>query len=222
LDESRQTYPAIPNCPRTRSASSPSSNFAGMRRRDCAGTSLQRDPYALNLRRSHDISPLFTKTSWNSGGMNYHGPRGHIQQERLLEKSLRPGQLVGPHTISIKIHAGRKHFFKHVISIAPTSRTPQINCLLQTRCQIVTWRKLKFLSAAAAVAALIATLAVARAVRSSGGELMENQNQAAPPHLQNNFACPPLVSAWDCEIIINAFPMSAGDRGSSSMPAMNI
>jgi hypothetical protein len=86
----------------------------------------------------------------------------------------------------------------------------------------VTWRKLKFLSAAAAVAALIATLAVARAVRSSGGELMENQNQAAPPHLQNNFACPPLVSAWDCEIIINTFPMSAGDRGSSSMPAMNI
>ena len=64
-----------------------------MRRRDCAGASLQRDPYALNLRRSHDISPLFTKTSWNSGGMNYHGPREHIQQERLLEKSLRPGQI---------------------------------------------------------------------------------------------------------------------------------
>jgi len=42
------------------------------------------------------------------------------------------------------------------------------------------------------------------------------------PASAEQFCLSPLVSAWDCEIIINTFPMSAGDRGSSSMPAMNI
>jgi hypothetical protein len=73
----------------------------------------------------------------------------------------------------------------------------------------VTWRKLKFISVVATALALIATLAVARAVRSAGS-LQENRNQTAPLYLRNNFACPPLVSAWDCEIIINTFPMSTG------------
>jgi hypothetical protein len=74
----------------------------------------------------------------------------------------------------------------------------------------VTWRKLKFISVIATALALIATLAVARAVRSSADET--NRAQAAPPHLQHNFACPPLVSSWDCEIVVNTFPMSTGDR----------
>jgi hypothetical protein len=75
----------------------------------------------------------------------------------------------------------------------------------------VTWRKLKFISVVATALALIATLAVARAVRSSAS-FEANRVQVAPPHLQNNFACPPLISSWDCEIIVNTFPMSTGDR----------
>jgi hypothetical protein len=75
----------------------------------------------------------------------------------------------------------------------------------------VTWRKLKFISVVATALALIATLAVARAVRSSPGS-ETNRAQAAPLYLQHNFACPPLISAWDCEIIVNTFPMSMGDR----------
>jgi hypothetical protein len=75
----------------------------------------------------------------------------------------------------------------------------------------VTWRKFKFISVVAIAVALIATLAVARAVRSSA-DFETNRAQAAPLHLQNNFACPPLISAWDCEIIVNTFPMSTGDR----------
>jgi hypothetical protein len=50
----------------------------------------------------------------------------------------------------------------------------------------------------------------------------ENRSQMAPSHLQGNFACPPLVSAWDCEVIVNTFPMSAGNRGDSSMPPIRI
>jgi hypothetical protein len=75
----------------------------------------------------------------------------------------------------------------------------------------VTWRKLKFISVVATAFALIATLAVARAVRSSAS-FEANRVQVAPPHLQNNFACPPLIASWDCEIIVNTFPMSTGDR----------
>jgi hypothetical protein len=75
----------------------------------------------------------------------------------------------------------------------------------------VTWRKLKFISVVATALALIATLAVARAVRSSAS-FEANRVQVAPPHLQNNFACPPLISSWDCEIVVNTFPMSTGDR----------
>lgn len=86
----------------------------------------------------------------------------------------------------------------------------------------MTWRKLSFLSVAAVAAALIATLAVARAVRPSGDPTGENRSQMAPSHLQGNFACPPLVSAWDCEVIVNTFPMSAGNRGDSSMPPIRI
>jgi hypothetical protein len=82
----------------------------------------------------------------------------------------------------------------------------------------VTWRKLKFVSVIATALALVATLAVARAVRSSAN-FEANRAQAAPPHLQNNFACPPLISSWDCEIVVNTFPMSTSDR---PMPQMRI
>src|SRR5262249_37682922 len=58
------------------------------------------------------------------------------------------------------------------------------------RCPIVTWRKLKIISVVATALAFIATLAVARAVRSSANS-EANRAQAAPPHLQHNFACPP-------------------------------
>jgi hypothetical protein len=75
----------------------------------------------------------------------------------------------------------------------------------------VTWRKLKFISVVATALVLIATLAVARAVRSSAS-FEANRVQVAPPHLQNNFACPPLISSWDCEIIANTFPLTTGDR----------
>jgi len=119
--------------------------------------------------------------------------------------------LVQLHTISTKIHAQRKYFFKQLIPIARSSSAPQTFHLLQTRCPIVTWRKLKFISVVATALALIATLAVARAVRSSAA-FETNRAQAAPLHLQNNFACPPLISSWDCEIVVNTFPMSTGDR----------
>ena len=119
--------------------------------------------------------------------------------------------LVQLHTISTKIHAQRKYFFKQLIPIARSSSAPQTFHLLQTRCPIVTWRKWKFISVVATALALIATLAVARAVRSSAG-FETNRAQAAPLHLQNNFACPPLISSWDCEIVVNTFPMSTGDR----------
>ena len=75
----------------------------------------------------------------------------------------------------------------------------------------MTWRKLNIISVVATALALIATLAVARVVRSSAS-FEANRAQVAPPHLQNNFACPPLISSWDCEIIVNTFPMSTGDR----------
>ena len=126
--------------------------------------------------------------------------------------------MVGLHTISMKIHAWRKYFFKRVILIAPSSRAPQTFRLLQIRCKIVTWRKLKFVSVIATALALVATLAVARAVRSSAN-FEANRAQAAPPHLQNNFACPPLISSWDCEIIVNIFPMSTSDRPMPQMSA---
>jgi hypothetical protein len=42
-------------------------------------------------------------------------------------------QLVGLHTISMKIHAWRKYFFKRVILIAPSSHAAQTFRLLQTR-----------------------------------------------------------------------------------------
>jgi hypothetical protein len=80
----------------------------------------------------------------------------------------------------------------------------------------VTWRKLKFISVVATALALIATLAVARAVRSSAS-FEANRVQVAPPHLQNNFACPPLISSWDCEIVVNTFPMSTSDRPMARM-----
>ena len=80
----------------------------------------------------------------------------------------------------------------------------------------MTWRKLKFISVVATALALIATLAVARAVRSSASS-EANRTQAAPLHLQNNFVCPPLISSWDCEIIVNTFPMSTGDRRTPPM-----
>jgi hypothetical protein len=82
----------------------------------------------------------------------------------------------------------------------------------------VTWRKLKIISVVATALAFIATLAVARAVRSSAN-FETNRAQAAPPHLQHNFACPPLISSWDCEIVVNTFPMSAGGR---RMPPMRM
>jgi hypothetical protein len=80
----------------------------------------------------------------------------------------------------------------------------------------VTWRKLKLIPVVVTALALVATLAVARSVRSSAG-LETNRTQAAPPYLQHNFACPPLISSWDCEIIVNTFPMSTGHRRTPPM-----
>src|SRR5262249_60540546 len=110
--------------------------------------------------------------------------------------------LVGLHTISTKIHAQRKYFFKQLIPIALSSRAPQTFHLLKTRCPIVTWRKLKFISVVATALALIATLAVARAVPSSVG-FETNRAQASPLHLQTNYACPPLIVSWTFEHVIH-------------------
>jgi hypothetical protein len=79
-------------------------------------------------------------------------------------------------------------------------------------------RKLKFLSAAVGVAALLLTLTRTlhtHAVRAEQANTStEEADQTPIPrfHRNGNFVCPPLTFPSDCEIIIMTLPMSMNEQ----------
>lgn len=94
-------------------------------------------------------------------------------------------------------------------------------------------RKPKFLSAAVGVAALIATVAVARTVHmhtgpadpthiSAGRAIGANPDQVVPSHRNGILVCGMVTSASDCEKIEMLLPMSLDNIDLSSKPTTNI